>query len=77
MATAAAKLPRSLSAIVLDLITTRQRLASLYVHDELTDEEDRRCSMLGDRQSALEAEFASTFEATTGVAWDVAQKAMS
>jgi hypothetical protein len=64
---------RSLPAIVIDLATTRQRLACHYAGHGESVEMDR----LERRRFALEAEFEISFYEATGVNWTLAKESMS
>ena len=74
MASQVHAIPRTMASIVMDLATTRQRIAVLHAQPE---REGDGTDVLHAREHALECEFKATFEATTGVRWSVAQQVMS
>ena len=72
MATQPFQIPRTLSAIVMDLATTRQRIAVLNA----APDEDDGWDALTDRRDALQSEFEAVFYQTTGVSWALAEGVM-
>jgi len=78
MATAIRTITRSVAAIVNDLATTRQRIASLSA--DITDGADPRHAVWDDldqRLPALESELKAAVYAQTGVSWDLLERAMA
>lgn len=73
MATQIHQIPRTMASIVMDLATTRQRIAVLNTRPD----DDDGWDALTDRRDVLQAEFEAVFFADTGVRWSVATQVMS
>ena len=78
MATAIRSITRSVSAVVLDLATTRQRIAAISasmhgMDDALLTAWDQ----LDERKFALEDELKAAVFAQTGVSWDLLEGVMA
>lgn len=77
MATAPLIHLRTPSAIVCDLATVRQRVASLLARQDETGPEYAERCRLEDRQTVLESELQSAVYSATGVSWDLLAGVMS
>ena len=72
MATQVHQIPRTMASIVMDLATTRQRIAVLNA----APDDDDGWDALTDRRDALQSEFEAVFYQTTGVSWALAEGVM-
>ncbi len=80
MATAIRSITREVSAVVLDLATTRQRIASVSAEVTQFGEDDAKLTawdQLDDRAHALENELKAAIYAQTGVSWDLLEGVMA
>ena len=78
MATAIRSITRDVSAVVLDLATTRQRIASISADvNGMDDSKLTAWDQLDDRKFALEDELKAAIFAQTGVSWDLLEGVMA